>query len=90
MSSNVDLIKYDELAPYLTGVCRIIYFTNGATSDKNIQIMSVMEGKIKDGYFDGYARQLESGLSWPKSQEVKPNTSCKVGFWKKLDLKLGK
>ena len=52
--------------------------------------MSMMEGRISEGFFDGYARQLESGQSWPKSQEVKPNVSCKVGYWKPAEFKFGK
>lgn len=39
----------------------MVYYKN---DNGNVTLKSVMEGQMVKGYFEGYARQMEAGISW--------------------------
>jgi hypothetical protein len=69
---KIKAIDIKGVEPYLNGYCRQITYVQEA-DQKNFAVVSVMEGRMLNGMFDGFARCFE----------VKQlSMHAKVGFWK--------
>ena len=72
----------------MNGFARVVYYQKVEHPKKNICVTSIMEGRMKNGYFDGFARQFEaqgeSHIDNGSNDKVVAVSSCKVGFWSPL------
>lgn len=78
-------IDFKRISKYLNGFARVVYYQKVMAPKKNIFVTSVMEGRMKCGYFDGFARQMEAlgggGADESNSDKTAAVSSCKMGFW---------
>ena len=53
-------IIFEEIKSSLNGFARVIYFKVDTVPKKNLYVTSVKEGRMKNGMFDGFAREFEA------------------------------
>tara|TARA_B110000285_G_C15114323_1_gene613151 strand:+ start:1805 stop:2059 length:255 start_codon:yes stop_codon:yes gene_type:complete len=59
---DTNCIDFKFIQEHLNGFARVIYFRKETAPKKNIYVTSVKEGRMKNGYFEGFARELEAIL----------------------------